>query len=62
MKKLVAITGASSGFGAAIAKQLSERGHPLLLMARRLDRLEALELPNSICAKVCLPLHYYKKN
>lgn len=52
MKKLVAITGASSGFGAALAKILSSAGHPLLLIARRLDRLEALKLPNTICAKV----------
>ncbi|MDC0535013.1 SDR family oxidoreductase [Francisellaceae bacterium] len=52
MKKLVVITGASSGFGAAIAKMLSDQGHPLLLVARRLEKLEALNLPNAICAKV----------
>ena len=52
MKKLVIITGASSGFGAAIAKELSDLGHPLLLIARRLEKLEALNLPNTVCAKV----------
>jgi NADP-dependent 3-hydroxy acid dehydrogenase YdfG len=48
-KKLVIITGASSGFGAAIARQLHDHGHPLLLLARRLDRLEQLKLENSMC-------------
>lgn len=51
-KPLVVITGASSGFGAAIAKQLSKLGHPLLLLARRLERLEALNLPNAMCLSV----------
>lgn len=51
-KPLVVITGASSGFGKATACSLSEKGYPLLLIARRLERLEALNLPNTICAKV----------
>ncbi len=49
---LVVITGASSGIGAAIAKRFSEAGHPLLLVARRVEKLEALQLPNTLCRQV----------
>jgi len=52
MKELIVITGASSGIGEATAKRFSKIGHPLLLIARRVEKLEALNLPNTICAKV----------
>ncbi len=52
MKKLVAITGASSGIGEATAKKFSEAGHPLLLLARRIDKMEALNLSNTMCRQV----------
>lgn len=49
MKKVALITGASAGLGVEFARQLSKRGHRLVLAARRKDRLEALakELGNA---------------
>lgn len=51
-KSLIVVTGASSGIGAAIAKDFSKAGHALLLIARDLEPMKALNLPNSICKSV----------
>jgi len=55
----VVITGASSGIGAELARGLAGRGFPLLLVARRRERLDdlAIEVKNgySVAAEV-LPL------
>lgn len=52
--KVAIITGASSGIGAATAKLLAKNGVKLVLLARRLDRLNEIKdsLPDSTI--VCL--------
>ncbi|MCI5896140.1 MAG: SDR family oxidoreductase [Sutterella sp.] len=52
MKKLVVITGASSGIGQAIARHFSHLGHPVLLLARRVQPMLDLKLPNSLYRSV----------
>jgi short-subunit dehydrogenase len=49
MKKVALINGASAGLGVEFARQLSKRGHRLVLAARRKDRLDELvnELGNA---------------
>lgn len=43
-KPLIVITGASSGFGAAMAQRFNQSGYPLLLLGRRTEKITALPL------------------
>ncbi|WP_194190131.1 SDR family oxidoreductase [Clostridium chrysemydis] len=52
MKKLVVITGASSGIGKSIAESFSKNGYPVLLLARRANLMEEMNLENSMCKSV----------
>ena len=45
--KNVVITGSSSGIGLLIANQCAERGAHLVLLARRLDKLEKIQKDNT---------------
>jgi len=49
VRKVALVTGASAGLGVEFARQLSKRGHSLVLAARRKERLEklAVELGNA---------------
>lgn len=51
-KALVVLTGAGSGIGAATARAFAAAGYPLLLLARRRERLEALGITGALCRAV----------
>lgn len=52
MKRLVVVTGASSGIGKELAKRFSQEGHPVLMIARRKNLMTELNLPNCLCKSV----------
>lgn len=52
MSKTIFITGASSGFGAAIAKRFAKDDNRLILVARRGDRLKDMQIKLSASSKV----------
>lgn len=56
MKKIVFITGATSGFGKACAERFASKGYNLILNGRRKERLEELksELEEKYKASCCL--------
>ncbi len=56
-KKLIIITGASSGIGAALAKTFSIAGYSLGLISRNLKAMEDLNLPETICQSVDVTDH-----
>jgi len=56
MNKIALITGASSGFGKATAIQLSKNGWKLVLVARRIERLEQLKLELGESVLKCIQL------
>jgi NADP-dependent 3-hydroxy acid dehydrogenase YdfG len=64
MDKVILITGASSGIGAGIARELAKASAKLMLGARRTDRLEALaqEIRNDGCEVLTRSLDVTDRN
>lgn len=54
--KTAMVTGASSGLGAQMARGLAEQGADIVILARRLERLESLAGEIRALGRKCLPL------
>ena len=54
MSRIVLVTGASSGFGKAIARHFAAKGDRLILSARRIERLEKLRSELEVSAQIHL--------
>jgi len=54
--RVAAITGASSGLGLQMAKGFAEQGADLVIMARRIERLEAIADKFQSEGVRCLPI------
>jgi NADP-dependent 3-hydroxy acid dehydrogenase YdfG len=52
MGKLIVITGASSGFGAEMAKLFDQAGYKTLLLARRIELIEKMNLKHALIKKL----------
>jgi 3-hydroxy acid dehydrogenase / malonic semialdehyde reductase len=48
--RVVLITGASAGIGAALAREFGRKGAKLILLARRIDRLKELATESILLA------------
>ncbi|OGV48942.1 MAG: NAD(P)-dependent oxidoreductase [Legionellales bacterium RIFCSPHIGHO2_12_FULL_42_9] len=64
-EKIILITGASSGIGAACARLFASFGAKLILTARRLDRIDALaaelkKIHETQCLTLCVDVRYQK--
>ncbi len=51
-QELIVITGASSGFGKEMAHLFSAKGHPLLLIGRRQEKMTEFHLPKTLVKQV----------
>ena len=54
--KTAMVTGASSGLGSQMAQALAEQGADVVILARRLNRLETLAGKIEKCQRRCLPV------